>query len=164
LTPVAGDPHRLRPDHHRTPFSAAEIREASTPGRVVRSIVARAGSEPFIRVFREVSGDAEGGERDVWTETLDGRQLSEPERGYSTWLELQGHASMPAATTTIEPETIDIPAGRFDCLRYTRVNGDEVDTFWFAISRPGAPVRFEKRVAGDLVFSSTAIEERHEAV
>ena len=89
---------------------------------------------------------------------MDGRRLTEPELGYATWLELQGHASMPATTTRIDDETIDIPAGRYECLRYTREDGDSVSTFWFARSEPGAPVRFERRVGGELVFSSTAIE------
>lgn len=153
------DPHRLRPDHHPTPFTAAEIRDNSRPGRLVRSLVVRRGVEPYVRVMRVVSADADGGERDFWTETPDGRPLTEPEREHSTFLELQGHASMPAGSTTIDEETIDIPAGRYACLRYTRVDGDTVDTFWFAKSAPGAPMRFEQRVGGELVFSSTAIED-----
>jgi hypothetical protein len=156
---VAGDPHRLRADHLPTPFSAAEIREGSTLGRTVRSLVVRAGAEPYVRVMRVVSADTEGSEREFWTETPDGRPLTEPEREGSTWLELQGHASMPADSTRIDKETIDIPAGRYDCLRYTRVDGDSVDTFWFAMSAPGAPFRFEQRIGGELVFSSTAIED-----
>jgi hypothetical protein len=66
---------------------------------------------------------------------------------------------MPLDATAIEPVTIDVPMGRFEGLRYTRTDGDNVDTFWFALSLPGAPVRIESRVAGDLVFSSVAISE-----
>ena len=152
------DPHRLQADHLPTPFTAAEIREHSRPGRTMRSLVVRVGDEPYVHVWRVVSGDAEGGERDVWTETPDGERLTEPERAYATFLELQGHASMPADSTRIDEETIEIPAGRFECLRYTRVDGDTVDTFWFAKTEPGAPLRFEKSVGSELVFSSTAIE------
>jgi hypothetical protein len=55
---------------------------------------------------------------------------------------------------------IDIPAGRYDCLRYTRSDDDgTVDTFWFAKSAPGMPLRFESRVGGELAFSSTAIAD-----
>lgn len=68
---------------------------------------------------------------------------------------------MPIDATTVEPVTIDIPMGRFDGLRYTRTDGDTVATFWFATDRPGAPVRMEERVNGELVYSSTAIEERN---
>jgi hypothetical protein len=119
----------------------------------------RAGVEPFVQVMRVVSAAADEGEWEVWTETPDGRRLTEPERGTSNFLELQGHASMAADATRIEEETIDIPAGRYECLRYTRVDGDTVDTFWFATSAPGAPMRLEQRVGGELVFSSTAIED-----
>jgi hypothetical protein len=156
---VAGDPHLLRPDHLPTPFTAAEIRAASLPGRTVRSLLIEPGADPYVRVTRFASGDADGGERESWTEAPDGRRLTEPERERATWLELQEHASMPADDTRIDPETIDIPAGHYDSLRYTRVDGETVDTFWFAISAPGMPLRFEQRVEGELVFSSTAIQD-----
>jgi hypothetical protein len=152
------DPHRLHPDHLPTPFSADEIRRGCPPGRTVRSLVVEAGSEPFISVTRFVSGDAEGADQESWRETTDGARLTEPKRRRSTWLDFQGHASMPAATTDIAEETIDIPAGRFDCLRYTRREADSVMTFWFAKTWPGMPLRFEEHEAGTLVYSSTAVE------
>jgi hypothetical protein len=156
---MTDDPHVLRPDHLPTPFTADEIRAGCPPGRTVRSLVVRAEVEPFVRVTRFVSGDAEGADQETWTETPDGTRLTEPERGRSIWLELQGHASMPAATTTVSEETIDIPAGHFDCLTYVRQNDDSVSTFWFARSAPGMPLKFEERSPdGALIFSSTAIE------
>jgi hypothetical protein len=156
---VAGDPHRLRPDHLPTPFTAAEIRQGSQPGRTVRSLIVQVGTDPFVQVTRFLSGDADGGEREFWTESPDGRPLTEAEGERATWLELQQHASMPADATRIDEEAIDIPAGRYDCLRYTRVDGETIDTFWFATAAPGMPLRFEKRIGGELVFSSTAIED-----
>jgi hypothetical protein len=152
------DPHQLRPDHLPTPFSANEIRAGCPPGRTIRSLVIRAGSEPSVRVTRFVSGDADGAEHDSWTETPDGVRLTEPARNRSTWLEFQEHASMPAAQTEIAEEDIDIPAGRFACLRYTLRDSGSVSTFWFARSAPGQPLKFEERADGVLVFSSTAIE------
>jgi hypothetical protein len=160
---MSSDPHRLRPDHLPTPFTAEEIRRGCPPGRTVRSLVERAAQEPYVRVTRFVSGDADGAEQESWTETPDGTRLTEPERGWSTWLGFQEHASMPAATTEIADEEIDIPAGRFTCLRYTTRDGDSVSTFWFARSAPGMPLRYEERVNGQVVFSSTAIENVGEA-
>lgn len=154
---MPADPHVVRAGDLPTPFTAEEIRSNSEPGRTVRALVTR-GGETSVRVTRSVSVEADGWEYEVWTEAPDGRRLSDPELGRSTWLELQGHASMPAATTRIDEETIDLPAGRFDCLRYTRADGEAVDTFWFARSEPGAPVRFENRIGGELVFSFTTIE------
>jgi hypothetical protein len=151
--------HRLQPDHHPTPFSAAQIRDAFVLGRVVRSVVTRRDGDAVVRATKNLAADDVGGTYEVWTESPDGTRLSEPEQGRSTWLELQRHASMPIDATTIEPTTIDIPMGRFEGVRYTRTEGDEVDTFWFALSLPGAPVRIESRVGGKVVFSSIAISE-----
>ena len=154
------DAHQFRTGDHPTPFSADEIRAGCPPGRTVRALVVRAGAEPHVRVTRFASCDAEGADGEYWTESPDGVRLSEPEQERSTWSEFQGHASMPAATTEIAEETIDIPAGRFDCLRYTRRDDDgTVSTFWFARSVPGMPMKFEVRAGGELVFSSTAIED-----
>ena len=152
--------HRLRPDHHPTPFSAEQIRDAFMPGRIVRSEVVVGGEAPTVRVRRDVRADADAGVYAMSTEGPDGETIEAPEEGASTWLELQGHASMPIETTTIEPVTVDVPMGRFEGLLYTRVDGDVVDRFWFATARPGAPLRMERRVGGELVYSSTAIEER----
>ena len=152
--------HRMQPDHHPTPFSAAQIRDGFVVGREVRSLTVRAGAEPYVHVRKNLSADDDAGVYEVWTETLEGDRISEPEQGSSTYLELQQHASMPIAATAIEPVEIDVPMGRFDGLRYTRAQGDKVDTFWFALERPGAPVRIESRIGGEVVFSSTAISER----
>jgi len=151
--------HRLQPDHHPTPFSAAQIRDGFVLGRIFRSVVTRGRGDAVVRVTKNLARDDVGGTYEVWTESSDGTRLSEPEEGRSTWLELQRHASMPIDATTIEPVTIDVPMGRFDGVRYTRTHGDTVDTFWFALSLPGAPVRIESRAGGDLVFSSIAISE-----
>ena len=158
---MAGDPHVLRPDHLPTPFTAAEIREASVPGRTVRMLVVQGEAEPHVRVTRFVSGDAEGGEGESWTERPDGRRLTEPEGGRATWLELQEHASMPADATRIDEEIdrhpgrpVRLPAlqARRSATRSTRSGSRR--------SAPGMPLRFEQRVGGELVFSSTAIEDR----
>jgi hypothetical protein len=46
--------------------------------------------------------------------------------------------------------------GPLDCLRYVVTDGDDVDTFWFARSLPGMPVRTE-RATGRRVVATTAI-------
>jgi hypothetical protein len=155
---MTSDPHQLRPDHLPTPFTADEIRAACQPGRMVRSLVVQPDTDPIVRVTRFVSADSQGAEQDSWEETPDGARLGEAKRRRSTWLEFQEHASFPAATTVLAKETIEIPAGRFHCLRYTTRDGEGVQTFWFARSVPGMPLRFEERIGGELVYSSTAIE------
>lgn len=155
---MPADPHQLRPDHLPTPFTADEIRRGCQPGRLVRSLVIESGEDPVIRVVRFVSADEDGAEHESWTESPDGTPLSEPARGRSRWLDLQAHASFPAATTEVAEETIDIPAGRFACLRYTNREGDGVRTFWFARSAAGMPLRFEQQTGDTVTYASTAIE------
>jgi hypothetical protein len=157
---MPADPRVLDPDHLPTPFSADEIRVGCPPGRTIRVRVFELGQPPYVGVTKFVSGDAAGAEQESWRETPNGERLTEPRLVRSTWLELQGHASMPRATTTIDEETVDLPAGRYDCLRYTRREGDEETSFWFARSAPGMPLKLEERVKGELVYASEAIEDR----
>jgi hypothetical protein len=155
---MTSDAHQLQPDHLPTPFTADEIRLGCGPGRTVRALVIEPGIEPYVRVTQFVDADDEGADQAFWTEATNGAQLSEPRPRRSTWLEFQGHASMPADSTVVSEEQIDIPAGRFDCLKYVRTDGDSVSTFWFARSAPGMPLMVEERLNGELVYSSTAIE------
>ena len=157
------DPHLLDPSHLPTPFSADEIRAGCPAGRTVRSIVVEGEAAPYIHIVRFVAADADGADQETWDETLDGEPLRGPSQRRSTWLQFQGHASMPAATTVREPESIVIPAGRFDCLRYRRTECDGVSTFWFAMAAPGQPLKFEERALdGTLVYSSTCISDTRE--
>ncbi|MEO8470037.1 MAG: hypothetical protein ABI573_10270 [Chloroflexota bacterium] len=153
------DPLQLRPDHLPTPFSADEIRIGCPPGRTVRSLVREAEGDPYLGMTRFVTGDAEGADQEFWRETPDGIRLTEPQRRRSTWLEFQGHASMSSATTEITEEDIEIPAGHFAYVRYTRTEGDSVSAFWFAMAAPGLPMKFEMREAGRLVYSSIVLED-----
>jgi len=152
------DPHQLVPDHLPTPFTAAEIRAACPPGRELRYRLERAGQDQVVRVTRYVSTDVNGAEQESWHESPQGVRLTDPERERSTWLELQTHASFPASTTQCDEETIEIPAGRFGCRRYTRVDENGTWRFWFARQLPGQPVRFEQQVADEVVFSATLLE------
>lgn len=154
---MASDPHVLDPDHQPTPFSAEEIRLGCPAGRTVRMRVEQPGQPTVIRTTTFVTVDAEGADQEVREETLDGEPVGDVVRRRSTWLGFQGHASMPKAETTIHDETIEIPAGRFDCLVYTRTDGPEVSTFWFARSAPGLPLRFESRVDGEPVYAAVAL-------
>jgi hypothetical protein len=122
-------------------------------------LITEPDADPHVRVTRFVTGDDEGADQEFWTETLDGHRRSEPERRRSTWLDFQGHASMPAATTVRSAEVIEIPAGRFDCLKYIRRDGDSTRTFWFARSAPGMPLQVEETDGGQLVYRATAIED-----
>jgi hypothetical protein len=159
LPSVTDDPHQFRVGDRPTPFSAQEIRQGCPPGRTVRTLVVQAGQEPHVRVTRFLTGDEDGGDQEFWDEMLDGTRLTEPEIAHSVWRELQGHASMPADRTDVTEEEIEIPAGRFACVRYTRRDEARVGVFWFAKAAPGMPLKFEKRVDGKTVFSSTTLSD-----
>ena len=154
---MTDDPHQFRPGDRPTPFSADEIRRGCPPGRTIRTLVVRAGQDPIVHVIRFLTGDEDGADQESWNETPDGIRLSDTETGHSNWRELQGHASMPADRTDVTEEEIEIPAGRYACLRYTRTDEDGVGVFWFAKSAPGMPLKFERRVDGQTVFSSTTL-------
>jgi hypothetical protein len=154
----AGDPHLLRPDHLPTPFTADEIRDGCQPGRTVRSLVEEAGQPPYIHVTRFVGATPGGAKQEAWDEDLDGTRRGDPLRRHSTWLDFQSHASFPAASTQVSEEEMEIPAGRFEMLRYTQHEGSVVRSFWFARSAPGMPLRYEEWDGENLVYRSTALE------
>lgn len=152
------DPHQLRPDHLPTPFSAAEIRDSKRPGHTLRLHIQAAGEEPIVRVTRFVETDEEGAVMESQRFTLAGEALDEPVRRRSTWLELQSHASFPAATTTRSEETVELSFGRFDALHYVAMDGTEMAHFWFALALPGMPVKTEDWQDGELRHAMTMLE------
>ena len=153
------DPHRLRPDHLPTPFSAAEIRDVTRPGHTLRLRLEQAGEEPILRVTRFVETDDEGAMQESQRFTLAGEPLdSEPTCRRSSWLDFQSHASFPVATTTRTEEAIDLAFGRFEGVHYAAVEGDRVAHYWFALALPGMPVRTEDWEDRELRFAMTMIE------
>lgn len=133
------DPRVLGPGLAPTPFTAEEIRAGCPVGRTIDLLVESAGAAPYVRYNRFVACDETGA-------TIErGRRSGDAEvestRARSSWAELQAHAAFPATATTIEPETIAIPLGTVDCLRYTVRDGDDMTVFWFAPAFPGMPVR-----------------------
>ena len=153
------DPHLLRADHLPTPFSAAEIRDATRPGHTLRLRLEPTGEEPILRVTRFVETDDEGAVQEFQRFTRAGDPLDpEPLRRRSSWLEFQSHVSFPAATTTQTEETIDLAFGRFEGLHYVAVDGSRMEHYWFALALPGMPVRTEDWEGGELRFAMTMLE------
>jgi hypothetical protein len=150
---VDHDPRILGPGLAPTPFTADQIRAGCPAGRTIRLLVEEDGAGPYVRYNRftacdEVGATIEHGRPDDPT-------MTESER--TTWADLQAHAAFPADTTTIEPETIDIPLGVVDCLRYTVDGAHRVHVFWFAPDYPGMPVSFLRREAGRVTSRTTMI-------
>jgi len=74
-----------------------------------------------------------------------------------TWVDLQGHASFPLATTMITKETIDTPVGSHECLCYTVADDEGTSVFWFAPELPGMPIHFTEEKDGTVVSTTTMI-------
>ena len=84
------DPHVLGPGLLPTPFTAAEIREATGRGKTIRLLVERPG-RPARRARQPLPRDGCRG-RDA--RPLGHRPTPRPSRrAGSTWAELQGHAA-----------------------------------------------------------------------
>lgn len=152
------DPHILRPGHAPTPFTAGEIRAGCPAGRTIRLAV-RAGGGSHTRVIRFVACSEEGATQQSQAFTEDGEPLGEPTIDWASWSQLQGHASFAAAATTIDVEALNTTLGRLECRVYTVVDGEEVTRFWFAVLRPGMPVKVEKTVDGEVVHTTTMVED-----
>lgn len=149
---MAADPHVLGPGLAPTPFTAAEIRAGCPAGRVVHLLVEDDDEASYLRYNRFTSCDSDGA-------TIErGRVDAAPDAAdRTTWADLQAHAAFPAATTTITPETIDIPLGVVACDRYVVRDEREVHTFWFARAYPGMPVRITREVGGRTVATTTMV-------
>jgi hypothetical protein len=98
----------LHPGHAPTPFTAAQIRVGCPPGRRVTTRTVTADGRTWLRVSEFTDCDDEGAV-----------VVSNEGRHRVTWVDLQGHASFPLATTMITKEAIDTPVGSHECLRYT---------------------------------------------
>jgi hypothetical protein len=155
----SSDPHVVEPGHAPTPFTADEIRRGCPPGRTIRLLVEPADRQTFIRTTRFVDCDEQGAIQERALFSVDGDPLGPVQTDTSSWTELRAHASFPAERTAISRESLDLPLGRLDCLRYTVTDGPTVETFWFATAKPGMPVRFVSEVDGQVTSAVTMISD-----
>jgi hypothetical protein len=153
------DPHILEAGHAPTPFTAAEIRRGCPVGRTIRLLVEIEGQAAFLSVNRYVEADAEGATVERRRFTLPGDPLGEAAQDRETWLELQAHASFPADRTEVAEERMETPLGELDCLRYTVNEGVTVQTFWFAKTAPGMPIKYTTEEGGRVTSLVTVIED-----
>ena len=72
MSDLPPESHRLDPDHHPTPFSAAQIRDASGAGTSVTFRIDPPGEDAYLDRWEFLGGDDDGGLRRRWTETLEG--------------------------------------------------------------------------------------------
>jgi len=129
--------------HVDPPFPAAQIRDATRPGRRYTWRV-EVGGETTVRAVTFAAADPEGAVLHSVQVALDGTVLQPNTEARATWAELESHAHFPAGHTTASGAWVDVPAGAFDALVYTVDDGSGgTRTYWFARDLPGAPVRVE---------------------
>lgn len=144
-----------------TPYTAAQIRDASKQGRTYEFLIERPEAGPLRKrmVFVAVNKD----KATVETADLDGNgnPVETPERKDSSWEELRLHAAYPKGVTTIEKAATETPAGRFDCKRYTVIEksgrGEEKTVAFFADDMPGPPVELRHELNGNLEMTMTLL-------
>lgn len=149
--------------HAPTPFTAEQIRGASSDGRAWVFLLAEAG-KPAVHLRMEMSAvgcDTVALTRTV-TDASTGEPLGEAATSTATWPELVAHAAYPTDSTTVADDTIEVPGGRFDAMRYTVSETAEgvttVTEAWFAPTLPGPPVLMFVRVDGTQVTGLTLLE------
>jgi hypothetical protein len=157
MAPDTPDPHVLAPGTAPTPFTADQIRAACPSGRTAVFAVTGAAGAVSHRMSRFVDSDDDGTTFERGACTPDGQPVDGLEGRRMTWLDLQRHASFPAAAVTIDEDTLDLPVGRLDCLRYVVTDDEDVTTFWFATSIPGMPVKVVGAMAGHVVETSEMV-------
>jgi hypothetical protein len=163
------DPHRLRPDHAPTPYTADEIRDACGEGRTDTFRIEKQGQPALTHTMKFLKGDRDGVDVEFTTKTDDdkaaetGRERPPPLQRHMTWKDLQAHGSFPEADTKVTEETIEIPAGKFECLLYTvHRGGDDAETLrmWFAKKLPGPPIKMTTELAGKVKSSMVLTEHK----
>jgi hypothetical protein len=147
-----------KPTHAPTPVSMEEIRKACPAGRTDTFRVER-GGKVILATTRFVKCDEKTAELESVTADENGKELHR-RTSSSTWAEIQAHAHFPAEATEITAETIEVPAGKFECALYVVTEPRGVRRLWFAKKLPGPPVKFVSEVDGKVVFSMTLTEHK----
>ena len=143
-----------------TPFTSDEIRAACPSGRMGVVRVTEADGESSHRLYQFLEADSEGARFGGGPCDPQGEPLGRLRDQVCTWVELQAHASYPAAATHIDEDEVELPVGRLACLRYTVEDGHQTSTFWFARSLPGPPVKIVETASGRVVQTTELVLRR----
>jgi hypothetical protein len=154
------DPRDKHPETAPHPFTAEEIREGSPPGRVLRHRIVAPGKPTVVQEFRVLKADDDWCVREGRVFSEEGEALGEPKESRAAWLELQAHATFPADHTSIEDVKLELPAGTFDCMLYTVLDGKTVREYWFARELPGMPVKMRIEDDGKSRMEMELVEHR----
>lgn len=65
--------------------------------------------------------------------------------------------------TTIDCETVSLPVGLEECVRYAVTDREDVTTFWFSRTRPGMPVKVTFARGGQVLSTTVMVSDRVES-
>jgi len=153
------DPRVVQPGHAQTPFTADEIRQGCRAGRTIGLLVEPPDADPFVTINRFVTVDDEGADHETESLTMEGESMDPPSQLRTRWKEFQAHASFSAEQTEIQSEVLETPMGELQCKRYTVTDGPTSDTYWFAMDKPGMPVKVETMGPGGVTYRMTMIND-----
>jgi hypothetical protein len=135
----------VAPETCEPPFTAAQIHDATHPGRTYDFEVEQAGA-PVVGLRLRFVAVYDGHARvERSTFDADGQAVGPTESATVTWDDLVRHAAWPRVATTIEPAHVTVPIGEFDdAVLYTVREDDggkaKITRAWFARTMPGAPL------------------------
>jgi hypothetical protein len=144
------------------PFTAAQIRDASLPGRHFELRTESAGRPATVlsTTFKEVT------ETDALIETTVfddvGKAITGPSAARAAWADLVHHGEFPKAALVVTEAPLDTVLGPLDCFVYTVTKGAGdaavVSHFYFAKTLPGPPIHFFTDKGGQRVSTTTLIK------
>ncbi len=155
------------PELAEAPYSAAQIRAATGVGRTyVWRVTAKDAPVTTHHIVFEAVDEA-GCTLRVEDHDEAGQVVWGPETASSTWAELESHGRFPKDAMTVRREPVTVPAGTFEARLYEvamppeeGAPGPMVVRFWFADALPGAPVKLETLVGGEVVELRELLEHR----
>jgi hypothetical protein len=153
------DPNILQPGHAPTPFTAGEIKDGCPAGRTIGMLIEPRDGDPYLTINRFVTVDDDGADHEVKSLTMDGEEIDPPAQLRTKWREFQAHASFDAEQTEIASEVLETRMGELRCKRYTVTDGPTSDVYWFAVDKPGMPVKVETTAPGGVTYRLTMIND-----
>jgi len=153
------DPRVMAEGKAPTPFTAAQIRDASPDGRVTTLRLKNARGTYLIR-FSFGKCDSESTTFETAGMTLEEKPLGTPTSRTVKWTELQGHASYDKDATTITEESVTVPFGKFDSWVYTVKKAEELHRYCFAKALPGPPIRVTTQKGGETIQTMEMVRHR----
>jgi hypothetical protein len=143
------------------PFTIEQIRAAMPEGTDLRMRVEEQGKPPAVLHWRVTRSDDSG--LTVSAELLDneGHLVANQGEKSSSWPEILGHASFPAAATKRHEGEIMVPAGTFHSIDYQVAGEGGVTTIYrFAKELPGPPVLMVVEKDGLVVRTMTLLSRK----